>query len=63
MTASQIVLTPRGAATVREVLARLAGPALGLLLLVVLAVAWLAWFRLVHIALVPPHVGASVNAR
>jgi hypothetical protein len=63
MTASQIVLTPRFAAPVREVLARFAGPALALLLLVVLALAWVAWFRLVHFALVPPHVGASVGAR
>lgn len=61
MTASQIVPAPLIAATVRDVLARLAGPALALLLFVVLALAWVAWFGLVQVALVPPHVGASVG--
>jgi hypothetical protein len=56
MTASQLALTPHSA-TVRQALARLAGPALAILLLVVLALGSLAWLRLVHIALTPPHVG------
>jgi hypothetical protein len=55
MTASpHPVATPRVAASVRETPARLAGPIAGLLLLVLLAV---AWFGLVRAALVPPHVG------
>jgi hypothetical protein len=57
MTASQIVLTPRPAATLHRALARLAGPALAVLVLAALAPAWLAWLRPVHNALTPPHIG------
>jgi hypothetical protein len=57
MTVSQIELTTRRAVPVRRLLTRLAGPALGVLLLAALALGWLAWFRLFQVALMPPHIG------